>query len=65
MTKPIARDLMYRGRAFEAEVIELCVRWYIELSTLLSRPGRDDGRAWHPGRSHHNPSMGPPIRSRV
>ena len=29
MTKPIARDVMYRGRVFEAEVIELCVRWYI------------------------------------
>lgn len=29
MTKPIARDVMYRGRAFETEVIELCVRWYI------------------------------------
>jgi len=29
MTKPIARDVMYRGRAFEAEVIELCVRWHI------------------------------------
>src|SRR5450759_4337292 len=29
MTKPIARDLMYRGRSFDADVIELCVRWYI------------------------------------
>ena len=29
MTKPIARDLMYRKRAFDAEIIELCVRWYI------------------------------------
>jgi len=29
MTKPIVRDVMYRGRVFEAEVIELCVRWYI------------------------------------
>jgi hypothetical protein len=29
MTKPIARDVMYRGHVFEAEVIELCVRWYI------------------------------------
>ena len=29
MTKPIARDLMYRGLVFEVEVIELCVRWYI------------------------------------
>jgi transposase-like protein len=29
MTKPIARDLMYRKRAFDTEIIELCVRWYI------------------------------------
>ena len=29
MTKPIARDPMYRQRAFDAEVIQLCVQWYI------------------------------------
>ena len=29
MTAPIARDAMYRRRRFEAEIIELCVRWYI------------------------------------
>ena len=29
MTKPIARDSIYRRRRFEAEIIELCVRWYI------------------------------------
>ena len=29
MTKPIARDPIYRRRSFEAEIIELCVRWYI------------------------------------
>ena len=29
MTKPIPRDPMYRQRAFDADVIELCVRWYI------------------------------------
>ena len=29
MTKPIARDPIYRGRSFDAEIIELCVRWYI------------------------------------
>jgi hypothetical protein len=28
MTKPIARDLIYRRRAFDADIIELCVRWY-------------------------------------
>ena len=29
MTKPIVRDPMYRRRRFDAEIIELCVRWYI------------------------------------
>ena len=29
MTKPIARDPIYRRRRFEAEIIESCVRWYI------------------------------------
>jgi len=29
MTRPIARDPIYRKRAFDADIIELCVRWYI------------------------------------
>src|SRR5258708_4679082 len=29
MTKPIARDPIYRRRRFDAEIIEVCVRWYI------------------------------------
>jgi transposase-like protein len=29
MTKPIARDPIYCRRVFNAEIIELCVRWYI------------------------------------
>ena len=29
MTKPIVRDPIYRKRAFDADIIELCVRWYI------------------------------------
>ena len=29
MTKPIERDRIYRKRWFDAEVIVLCVRWYI------------------------------------
>jgi hypothetical protein len=29
MTKPIARDPIYRRRRFEPEIIELCVRWYL------------------------------------
>jgi transposase-like protein len=29
MTKPIARDPIYRRRVFDAEIIQLSVRWYI------------------------------------
>src|SRR5450631_2393078 len=29
MTKPIARAPIYRKRAFDADIFELCVRWYI------------------------------------
>jgi transposase-like protein len=29
MTKPIVRDPIYHRRVFNAEIIELCVRWYI------------------------------------
>ena len=29
MTKPIDRDVIYRHRAFDVEIIVLCVRWYI------------------------------------
>lgn len=29
MTQPIARDAIYRRRVFDAEIIGLCVRWYI------------------------------------
>jgi transposase-like protein len=29
MTKPVERDPIYRGRRFQNETIELCVRWYI------------------------------------
>lgn len=29
MTKPVARDPIYRKRHFNADVIQLCVRWYV------------------------------------
>jgi transposase-like protein len=29
MTKPVARDAIYRHRRFQSEDIEQCVRWYI------------------------------------
>ena len=29
MTRPTARDPIYRGRVFDADIIALCLRWYI------------------------------------
>ena len=29
MTRAIVRDPIYRGRRFQSETIELCVRWYL------------------------------------
>jgi transposase-like protein len=61
MTKPIARDVMYRGRAFEAEVIELCVRWYItyrlsyrDLVEIMAERSIQVA-------PYHNPPMGPAV----
>jgi hypothetical protein len=46
MTKPIARDPIYRSRRFDAEIIALCVRWYIayrlsyrDLQAMLAERG--------------------------
>ncbi len=48
MTKPIARDPIYRGRVFDAEIIELCIRWYIshrlsyrDLVAMMTERGLD------------------------
>src|SRR5450759_668407 len=49
MTKPIVRDPMYRQRAFDADIIELCVRWYItyrlsyrDLEEMMAERGVED-----------------------
>ena len=46
MTRRIERDALYRGRRFQAETIELCVRWYIayrlsyrDLSAMMAERG--------------------------
>jgi hypothetical protein len=65
MTKPIARDSMYRQCAFDAEVIPLCVRWYHHVSAVVPRPRGDDGGARHQGRPFDDPAMGHSLRTRV
>jgi hypothetical protein len=65
VTKPIARDRIYRRRSFNAEIIELCVRWYI--SYRLSYRDLVELMADRGGRciAHHDHAMGDPIRARV
>ena len=47
MTNAIVRDQIYRGRRFQPEIIELCVRWY--LTYRLSYRDRMVGRnPWQP-----------------
>jgi transposase-like protein len=65
MTKPIARDSIYRGRVFNAEIIELCVRWYItyrlsyrDLVGMMAERGVVGG-------SQHNPATGNPVRAGI
>jgi len=65
MTKPLARDLMYRKRAFDAEIIELGVRWYITYRLSYRESGGNDGQARRQGRPLDDSSMGDPARARV
>jgi transposase-like protein len=63
MTKPIARDPIYRKRAIDAGIIELCVHWYItyrlsyrDLVEMMTERGV---KVAH----FDNSSMGNPLRS--
>ena len=39
VTKPLARDQIYLKRQFDAEIIVLCVRWYIAWETSVALIG--------------------------
>jgi len=54
MTKPIARDSIYRRRSFDADIIELCVRWYVAILQVTGRYAYCDvrirsGNTWRCG----------------
>jgi len=65
MTKPIARDLIYRRRMFDAHVIEhRTVRSLVhQLPAELSRPRWNNGGARDHGGPQLNPAMGNPARA--
>ena len=65
MTKAIARDPIYRRRRFQAEIIELCVRWYItyrlsyrDLVAMMAERGV-------PGGAYDDPALGTALRAGV
>jgi hypothetical protein len=65
MTKPIARDSIYRRRRFDAEIIELCVRWYItyrlsyrDLAAMMAERGIIV-------LAHHDSSLGASLRAGI
>jgi len=63
MTKPMARDPIYRQRAFDADIIQLCVRWYVTYrlwsnARQMMRRDRKPGSIDCPGLSAFNPSDG-------
>ena len=55
----------FTWRRFEAEIMLLCLRWYLRYPASLSPPRRNDGRAEAEGRSHHHLSLGPVLRTRI
>ena len=64
MPRAAPRDAIYRGRRFSAEVIELCVRWYVtyrlsyrDLSAMLAERGSSD--------AHDDHALGPSVCPRV
>ena len=67
MRKPIDPDPLYRKRAFDAAIIELCVRWYIgyRLSAVVSGSRRDDGGARRQSRAFDDPERGDSVRCGV
>jgi transposase-like protein len=64
MTKPIVPDAIYRKRAFNADIIELCVRWYIT-HRLSYRDLVEMMAERHRGRALNDPSMGHAVRPRI
>ena len=64
MTKPIARDYLSQTQV-EAEIIELCVRWYITYRLSYRDLAVMDGRARPDRFPHHDHASGCSIRAGV
>ena len=44
----------FKWRHFQAEIILLCVRWYVRYALSSREPSRDDVRTGSAHRSHHD-----------
>jgi hypothetical protein len=56
---------MFYWRHFEAEIILLCVRWYLRYALSYREPSRNDGRTRVARRSYDDLSLGPTLCARV
>jgi hypothetical protein len=65
MTKPIARDPIYRKRAFDADHHRVVRALVHHLSAVVSRSCGDDGRARRQSCAFDDPSVGHSLRSGV
>ena len=65
MTKRQDRNAIYVKRQFDAEIIVLCVRWYITYRLSYRDLVANDGRARHDPFSHDDHAMGDPACSEI
>src|ERR1700685_81459 len=65
MTKPIARDPMYRRRSFDADIIQLLCALAHHLPAEILRYRGDDGGAWCRDPARDDFTMGRSVRLRV
>jgi hypothetical protein len=55
----------FKWRHFQADIILMCVRWYLRYAARLSRPRGNDAGAWLVHRSHHDLPLGTTLRART
>ena len=65
MTVAIERDPIYRGRRFQSEIIELCVRWYLTYRLSYRDLVEMLAEARRCRLSHDDLPLGSAIRARV
>ncbi len=55
----------FKWRHFQADIILLCVRWYLHYALSYRDAGRNDAGTWIAGGSYYHLQMGPAVCSRA